>query len=73
MASDLDERKHAVNPILAELQKRLRLALNDLADNMSGGGCRDYAEYSNQVGEVTGFARAERHLLDLDIQMDVDE
>jgi len=68
-----DDRNLAVNPVLAELQKRIRLNLDDLANNMSEGGCQDYSQYQNMVGQVTGFARAERHLLDLDIQMDTDE
>jgi hypothetical protein len=73
MANDSDDRKHAVNPVLAELQKRLRLDLNDLADNMAGGSCRDYPSYTNSVGQVLGISRVERHLLDLDFQMDVDD
>ena len=73
MDTEKKDRKRAINPVLAELQKRIRLDLNDIADNMSTGGCRDYPEYQNQVGRVTGLAAAERHLLDLDIQMDVDE
>ena len=72
MEKDQD-RKHAANPVLRELQKRLRLDLNDLADNMSEGSCVDYPSYRYAVGEITGIARVERHLLDLDIQMDVDD
>jgi hypothetical protein len=73
MANKPDDRKHAVNPVLAELQKRLRLDLNNLADNMSEGLMVDWAHYKKTSGLIDGLAIAERHILDLDFQMDVDD
>ena len=73
MATEVDNRKHAANPVLRELQKRLRLDMNKLADNMSEGSCVDYPHYKECVGQITAYAYAERHLLDVDIMIDVDE
>lgn len=73
MSQDSDERTVAGNPVLRELQKRIRLDLNRLADNMSEGLMADWAHYKTVVGNINGLAMAERHLLDLDIQMDKGE
>ena len=48
-----------------ELRKRIRQDMNDKADYLATGGCKDFASYRECVGEVTGLALAERHLLDL--------
>lgn len=48
-----------------ELRKRIRRDMNDYADAISTGACKDWAEYRKQVGVVEGLAMAERHLLDL--------
>lgn len=71
MAIEYDDRKHAHNPVLRELQKRLRLDLNSLADNMSEGMMVDWAHYKKTSGLIDGLATAERHLLDLDFEIEV--
>lgn len=48
-----------------ELRKRIRVDLNDLADYLAAGGCKDFLEYKHTVGKIEGLAVAERHLLDL--------
>lgn len=48
-----------------ELRKRIRLDMNNIADHIATGACKDWAEYRKQVGVVEGLAMAERHLLDL--------
>ena len=47
------------------LLKRLREVMNDHADHISTGSCKDYAEYQKMVGIIEGLALAERELLDL--------
>jgi len=69
----IDDRSHASNPALAQLQQKLRFDMNDIADNMSTGSCANYADYRELVGRITGLAAAERHLLDLDCLIDLDE
>jgi len=46
------------------LQKRLREALNEHADHISTGNCKDFAEYKRVTGVIEGLALAERELLD---------
>lgn len=48
-----------------ELRKRIRQDMNDIADHVATGGCKDFADYKERVGEITGLAKAERYLLDL--------
>jgi hypothetical protein len=48
-----------------ELRKRIRTDLNDLADYLAAGGCKDFSEYKRVTGKIEGLAVAERHLLDL--------
>ena len=48
-----------------ELRKRIRIDMNDLADYMASGGCKDFLEYKHTAGKIEGLAVAERHLLDL--------
>tara|TARA_A100001518_G_C1217482_1_gene60651 strand:+ start:399 stop:551 length:153 start_codon:yes stop_codon:yes gene_type:complete len=38
--------------------------MNDAVDHLSGGGCKDYAEYTKCCGIIQGLAQAEREILD---------
>jgi len=49
----------------AALRKQLREDMNNYADDVSGGGCKDYAMYQHLCGRIAGLALAERHLIDL--------
>lgn len=51
--------------ITEALRARIREYLNNYADEISGGGCLDYATYRENVGVIRGLALAERELLDL--------
>ena len=62
--------KTASNNLLQAMQKEIRTQMNEVADHMSCGGCKDFDEYSRNVGIVQGLAFAERTLLDLDIRME---
>lgn len=53
------------NNALDILQEILRTRMNDLADHLAGGGCKDFDEYQHVTGKIEGFAIAERELLDL--------
>ncbi len=62
------------------LRKRIRDRMNDLADHVSGGGCMIASdasltamEYAGVIGNIKGLAEAERELLDLAKEMEVDE
>lgn len=47
------------------LREKLREDMNNYADTIAGGGCRNFDEYQKLCGLVQGLATAERHLLDL--------
>ena len=47
------------------LQKKFRQDMNEMADALSTGAAKDYAQYMKMVGVIEGLAIAERHLLDL--------
>lgn len=47
------------------LREKIRVDLNNYADDMAGGVCRSYEEYQKLCGVIQGLATAERYLLDL--------
>jgi hypothetical protein len=51
---------------LDTLRQAIRGQMNDISNNIIGGGCTDFAEYTHQTGVIKGLAIAERELLDLD-------
>tara|TARA_R100001530_G_scaffold117428_1_gene84548 strand:- start:1275 stop:1475 length:201 start_codon:yes stop_codon:yes gene_type:complete len=53
------------NPALQVLRERIRVMMNDTADHLSAGGCKNFDEYSKCCGIIEGLAMAERELLDL--------
>ena len=55
---------------LTVLKVQLRELMNDRADNLLGGACRDFAEYRHMTGVIEGLAMAERELLDLQERID---
>tara|TARA_Y100000114_G_scaffold155370_1_gene179346 strand:+ start:2048 stop:2248 length:201 start_codon:yes stop_codon:yes gene_type:complete len=52
--------------VLKLLKDKIRVIMNDTADHISGGSCRNMEEYSKCVGIIEGLALAERELIDLD-------
>ena len=46
------------------LGSRIRTLMNDHADQIAGGGCKDYASYQRLCGVIEGLALAEREMLD---------
>lgn len=47
------------------LRDKLRTDMNNYADDLAGGQCRNFDEYQKLCGVIQGLAIAERHLLDL--------
>jgi hypothetical protein len=47
------------------LREKLRTDMNNYADDLAGGMCRNFDEYQKLCGVIQGLATAERHLLDL--------
>jgi hypothetical protein len=62
----------ATNNLDTSLRDALRRQMNDLADHIAGGGCRNFDEYRHCCGVIEGLARAERELLDLTKQIEDD-
>jgi hypothetical protein len=46
------------------LQRRIRENMNQHADHISTGSCKDFEEYKRITGIIEGLALAERELLD---------
>jgi len=46
------------------MKKRLRNIMNQHADHISTGACKDYSDYQKMAGVIEGLALAERELLD---------
>ena len=51
--------------VFTHLQKTIRSQMNEYADHISGGGCKNFEEYSKCCGIIEGLAVAEREILDL--------
>jgi hypothetical protein len=47
------------------LREKIRIDMNNYADDLAGGACRSFDEYQKLCGVIQGLATAERHLLDL--------
>jgi len=46
------------------MKKRLREVMNQHADHVATGACKDYSDYQKMAGIIEGLALAERELLD---------
>jgi hypothetical protein len=47
------------------LREKLRTDMNNYADDMAGGACRNFEDYQKLCGLIQGLAIAERYLIDL--------
>ena len=47
------------------LREKIRTDMNNYADDIAGGACRNFDEYQKLCGLIQGLALAERYLLDL--------
>lgn len=47
------------------VRKQIRDDMNNYADTLSAGACRNFEEYQKLCGVIQGLAIAERYLLDL--------
>ena len=56
--------------VLLTLQEIIRQHLNEQADHIATGACKDYAEYTHNPGIIKGLAIAERELLDLNNKLE---
>jgi len=46
------------------LKLKLRSMMNEHADHIATGACKDFSEYQKMIGIIEGIALAERELLD---------
>ena len=54
-----------INTFVEVLRKKIREDMNNYADDVAGGACRNYDEYQKLCGVIQGLAMAESHLLSL--------
>ena len=47
------------------LREQIRKDMNNYADDLAGGGCRNFDEYQKLCGVIQGLAIAERYIIDL--------
>jgi hypothetical protein len=47
------------------LREQIRTDMNNYADDLAGGMCRNFDEYQKLCGVIQGLATAERYLIDL--------
>tara|TARA_R110002167_G_scaffold356198_1_gene570885 strand:- start:2013 stop:2201 length:189 start_codon:yes stop_codon:yes gene_type:complete len=55
--------------VLSLLRKKIRIQMNDIADNISLGSAKDIEEYRKMCGVIEGLAWTEREIIDLDEKM----
>lgn len=53
------------NNLFEHIRKIIRAQMNEHADHISGGGCKNFEEYSKCCGIIEGLAITEREMLDL--------
>lgn len=59
-------RKMAKIDLLETVQRDIRLLMNQYADDIATGSCKDFPEYKRMAGVIEGLALAERAVLDID-------
>jgi hypothetical protein len=66
MISNIKEQAQKMERLsLSEFLKgRLREIMNQHADHLATGACKDYSDYQKMAGIIEGLALAERELLD---------
>jgi hypothetical protein len=67
MISNIKEQAYSsmIESSLSEfMKKKLREVMNQHADHISTGACKDYSDYQKMAGIIEGLALAERELLD---------
>ena len=47
------------------LRDQIRKDMNNYADDLAGGVCRNFEEYQKLCGVIQGLALAERYIIDL--------
>ena len=47
------------------LREQVRKDMNNYADDLAGGICRNFDEYQKLCGVIQGLAQAERYIIDL--------
>jgi len=47
------------------LREEIRKDMNNYADDLAGGACKNFDEYQKLCGVISGLAIAERYLIDL--------
>jgi hypothetical protein len=55
------------------LREQIRVDMNNYADDIAGGACRNYEEYQKLCGVIQGLATAESYLLTLLKKVETDE
>jgi hypothetical protein len=55
------------------LREQIRVDMNNYADDIAGGACRNYEEYQKLCGVIQGLATAESYLLALLKKVETDE
>jgi len=59
----------ANDPKLEAVRKKYRTEMNNLADDIATGCCRNYEDYKYRTGILEGLVLAERLLLDYDVAL----
>jgi hypothetical protein len=55
------------------LREQIRTDMNNYADDIAGGACRNYEGYQKLCGVIQGLATAESYLLTLLKKVETDE
>jgi len=55
------------------LREYIRKDMNNYADDLAGGACKNFDEYQKLCGVISGLAIAERYLIDLLEKVEKDE
>jgi hypothetical protein len=55
------------------LREYIRKDMNNYADDLSAGVCKNFDEYQKLCGVIQGLAIAERYVIDLAEKVDKDE
>jgi hypothetical protein len=62
-----------IDSFVRVLREKIREDMNNYADDVATGVCKDFESYKQLCGMIQGLALAERHMLDLSRKAEQDD
>jgi len=62
-----------IHSFVRVIKEKIRTDMNNYADDLASGTCRNFEEYQKLCGTIHGLAIAERYILDLAAKLETED